>query len=103
MSRCGATPLVDRYFAPHRSRLLTAIEQLGELVDEVESLAADIAHGDACNRNLMISASRHQLVMIDFGLLRHTPLGFNVGQLILGEVQTGERPADDLESAWSAC
>ena len=78
------------------------IEQLRELVDEVESLPAGIAHGDACNRNLMISASRPELVMIDFGFVRHAPLGFDLGQLILGEVQTGERPADDLESDWSA-
>jgi hypothetical protein len=68
-------PLVDRHFAPHRSRLLDAIEQLGELVDEVESLPAGIAHGDACNRSLMISASRPELVMIDFGFLRCAPLG----------------------------
>jgi tRNA A-37 threonylcarbamoyl transferase component Bud32 len=68
-------PLVDRHFAPHRSRLLDAIEQLGELVDEVESLPAGIAHGDACNRSLMISASRPELVMIDFGFLRYAPLG----------------------------
>jgi hypothetical protein len=33
-------PLVDRHFAPHRSRLLETIEQLGGLVDEVESLPA---------------------------------------------------------------
>jgi len=72
-------------------------------VDEVESLPAGIAHGDACNRNLMISASRPELVMIDFGFLRYAPLGLDLGQLILGEVQTGARPADDLESAWSAC
>jgi hypothetical protein len=95
-------PLVDLHFAPHRSSLLEVIEQLGELVDEVESLPAGIAHGDACNRNLMISASRPELVMIDFGFLRRAPLGFDLGQLILGEVQTGERPADDLESDWSA-
>ena len=72
-------------------------------MDEVESLPAGIAHGDACNRNLMISASRPELVMIDFGFLRYAPLGLDLGQLILGEVQTGARPADDLESAWSAC
>jgi hypothetical protein len=96
-------PLVDRHFAPQRSRLLEVIEQLPELVDEVEWLPVGIAHGDACNRNLMISASRPELVMIDFGFLRHAPLGFDLGQLILGEVQTGERPADDLESEWSAC
>jgi len=51
----------------------------------------------------MISASRPELVMIDFGFLRYAPLGLDLGQLILGEVQTGARPADDLESAWSAC
>jgi Phosphotransferase enzyme family len=96
-------PLVDRYFASHRPRLLKLVDQLQELVDEVESLPAGIAHGDACNRNLMISASRPDLVMIDFGFLRHAPLGLDLGQLILGEVQTGERPAADLESEWSAC
>lgn len=96
-------PLVDRYFATQRSRLLKLIQELPELVDEVESLPGGIAHGDGCNRNLMISASRPDLVMIDFGFLRYAPLGFDLGQLLLGEVQTGERPADNLESEWSAC
>jgi hypothetical protein len=96
-------PLVDRYFAIQRSRLLNLIQQLPELVDEVESLPAGTAHGDGCNRNLMISASRPDLVMIDFGFLRHAPLGFDLGQLLLGEVQTAERPADNLEFEWSAC
>ena len=44
-------------------------------MDEVESLPAGIAHGDACNRSLMISASRPELVVIDFGFLRCAPLG----------------------------
>jgi hypothetical protein len=89
-------PLVDRHFAPHRLRLLEVIERLRELVDEAESLPAGIAHGDACNRNLMISASRPELVMIDFGFLRHAPLGFDLGQLILGEVQT----VNDQPTTW---
>ena len=35
-------------------------------------------------------------VLIDFGFWKPLPLGFDLGQLLLGDVQIGRRPADDL-------
>ena len=61
------------------------------------------AHGDACTRNLLVAADRPDLVLIDFGFWGPQPYGFDLGQLLLGEVQLGERPAAALPDDERAC
>ena len=61
------------------------------------------AHGDACTRNLLVAADRPELVLIDFGFWGPQPYGFDLGQLLLGEVQLGERPAAALPDDERAC
>ena len=60
-------------------------------------------HGDACSRNLLVRRPHGDMVLIDFGFFGEGPVGFDLGQLLLGEVQTGERPAACLPSLEQAC
>ena len=41
--------------------------------------------------------------MVDFGFCGRAPLGTDLGQLVLGEVQTGHRPVADLPALEAAC
>ena len=92
-----AHPLVrDAFDARLRRRLLTAADALPALLDELDDAPAATAHGDACTANLLVAGDRDGLVMVDLGFCGRAPLGTDLGQLILGEVQTGQRPAADL-------
>ena len=48
-------------------------------------------------------ASPQDLVLIDFGFWGEQPLGFDLGQLLIGDVQLGRRPAADLPALEEAC
>lgn len=94
-----AHPLVAGAFdAELRRRTLQLVDHLPELLDELDQLPAGLCHGDACTRNLLMSRAHHDLVMIDFGFLRYAPLGFDVAQLVLGEIQLGERDPEQLKA-----
>ncbi|MDT0352014.1 phosphotransferase [Pseudonocardia charpentierae] len=86
-----------------RRDLVAAADALPALVAEMEALPHGAAHGDACTRNLLVAADRPELVLIDFGFWGPQPYGFDLGQLLLGEVQLGERPAAALPGEEGAC
>ncbi len=96
-------PLVDRHFAGLRPGLLRLVDQLPRLLDELDTMPTGICHGDACTRNLLRIQGSDDLVLIDFGFVRYAPLGIDLGQLVLGEIQLGERGVDDLELLWARC
>ena len=97
-------PLVRGAFdARLRYRLLTAADALPALLDELDDVPAATAHGDACTANLLVAGDRDALVMVDLGFCGKAPLGTDLGQLILGEVQTGQRQAADLPGLEAAC
>jgi hypothetical protein len=73
--------------------------RLGEL-DDVPLLTL---HGDACSRNLLVRRGQDDgFVLIDFGFWGTGPVGYDLTQLLVGEVQTGERPAAELPALESA-
>jgi hypothetical protein len=86
-----------------RRDLVAAAGRLGAVVDEIEALPHGVAHGDACTRNLLVAADRPELVLIDFGFWGPAPLGFDLGQLLVGEVQLGERSAAELPGDEQEC
>ena len=86
-----------------RRDLVAAADTLPAVVAELESMAHGTAHGDACTRNLLVTAGRAELVLIDFGFWGPQPYGFDLGQLLLGEVQLGERSAAALPDDERAC
>lgn len=92
-----AHPLVgDHFDADLRRRTMLLVEAVPALLDELDQLPSGVCHGDACTRNLLMTRSHHDLVMIDFGFLRYAPLGFDLAQLTLGEIQLGERDPEQL-------
>ena len=97
-------PLVAATFDDDLRRdLVAAADTVPAVVDELEALPHGVAHGDACSRNLLVAADRRELVLIDFGFWGPWPLGFDLGQLLLGEVQLGERPAAELPDDERVC
>jgi hypothetical protein len=86
-----------------RRDLVAAAGTLPAVVDELEALPHGTAHGDACTRNLLVAADRPELVLIDFGFWGPAPFGFDLGQLLVGEVQLGERSAGALPGDEQEC
>jgi aminoglycoside phosphotransferase len=86
-----------------REDLLRAADAVPDVVNELETLPLATSHGDACTRNLLVTATSADLVLIDFGYWGETPVGFDLRQLLLGEVQMGERPASCLPALEVAC
>jgi Phosphotransferase enzyme family len=85
-----------------RRDLVAAAGTLAAVVDEIETLHG-AAHGDACTRNLLVAADRPELVLIDFGFWGPAPLGCDLGQLLTGDVQLGERSAGSLPGNEQKC
>jgi hypothetical protein len=98
-------PLVARSFSPElRSRLMAAVDALPAYLDQLDAVPLGAAHGDACPRNLLVSRSRpDHFVLIDFAFWCRAPLGFDLTQLLMGEVQLGERPAAQLAQLDELC
>jgi len=86
-----------------RARLLTAAQALPRFLNELDGIPIGTAHGDACTRNLLVTDDNDGFTLVDFGFWGRAPLGFDLDQLLLGEVQTGERPADMLPELEAAC
>jgi hypothetical protein len=88
-----------------RDRLRDAAARLPGFLDELDTSPTGTSHGDACPRNLLVRRGcldDGSFVLIDFGFWGRAPLGFDLSQLLLGEVQTGERPASDLPALEAA-
>ncbi len=95
--RLWSHPLLARCFGPElRERMCSAAEEAPRWVAELDGAPLVTGHGDACPNNLMGAPHRDSLVLIDFGFWKPLPLGFDLGQLVLGEVQLGRRPAATL-------
>jgi hypothetical protein len=96
-------PLVaDAFDADLRARMLAAVDALPHLLDELDSFPTATAHGDACTHNLL-GTDDAGFVMIDFGFWGTDPVGFDLGQLLLGEIHRGERTARALPELERAC
>ena len=96
-------PLVAAAFDERlRARMLAAAAALPALLDELDAVPVTTAHGDACTRNLLVTGDAG-FTLIDFGFWGRDPVGFDLGQLLLGEIQMGERPASDLPRLAQAC
>jgi hypothetical protein len=79
-----------------RRRLLTAAHRSSDYADELEAITKVAAHGDACPNNLLSRADSDDVVLIDFGFWGPGPVGFDLSQLLVGDVQVGRRGSEDL-------
>lgn len=96
-------PIVAPSFGPLRDRLLAAADGLPAYVEELAAVPQLVAHGDACPNNLLVRPDRPGFTMIDFGYLAPMPVGFDLGQLLVGDVQIGLRSSHDLAERDAAC
>jgi hypothetical protein len=98
-------PLVAEAFDSQlRRRILASADALPAILAELDRAPLGTAHGDASPRNLLVEhGSPHAFVLIDFGFWSQAPLGFDLSQLLLGEVQLGERPATELPELENVC
>jgi hypothetical protein len=97
-------PWVAEAFDPElRTRLLDALDEVPAWVDELEAVPPASAHGDACPNNLLHTAGNDDITLIDFGFWSRQSVGFDLGQLLVGDVQIGRRPAATLPELEAAC
>ena len=85
----------------HR-RLLEAAEEAPTYVEELMALPLLASHGDACPNNLLVVDGYDGFVVIDFGFFTLEPVGFDLSQLLVGDVQTGRLPASYLATVEEA-
>jgi hypothetical protein len=89
---------VDR-LEEHRlqSDLLSFAASVPSLLDLLDSLPLTYAHGDASPQNILIDERDPQnFVVIDWGLGTLLPVGFDLGQLLIGPVHAGLVDPDDI-------
>lgn len=90
-------PLVSAAFDEElHERLLRAADEAPAYVAELLALPRYAAHGDACPNNLLVVDGQDGFVLIDFGYMTPEPLGFDLGQMLVGDVQTGKIAASAL-------
>lgn len=88
-------PLVADAFGDLRDRMRAAAAGIDEVTEELLALPHLAGHGDACPNNLLLT-DRDGFTLIDFGFFTLLPVGFDLGQLLVGDVQIGARAASDL-------
>lgn len=96
-------PAVAEHFGDLREGLLAAARHLDVLAQEFASSRHLASHGDACPNNLLRRAGDPGFTLIDFGFWRPQPVGFDLAQLLVGDIQIGRQDADDLPERAAAC
>lgn len=86
-----------------RRRLLTAADDVLRYGNELMALPTSTGHGDACPGNLLVRPDEDGFTLIDFGFWMPLPIGFDLGQLLVGDVQIGVRTSADLAERDAVC
>lgn len=74
----------------YRHRLGEVLASLPELLDDLDGLPQTLHHGDAAASNLLVPRSEPgSFVAIDWSFNTHLAVGHDLGQLLVGEVQSG--------------
>ncbi|MDO5745874.1 MAG: phosphotransferase [Micrococcaceae bacterium] len=73
-------------------------EHAVEIGDERGSLPLVTLHGDACPNKMLVTAEHDGFSLIDYGFFGKGPIGFDLGQLLVGDVQIGRGPAARLQA-----
>ena len=84
-------PLVAATFGDElRDRLRAAAAQVPAYLEEVLALPHTAAHGDACPNNLLTTTDSPDFTLIDYGFWLPMPVGADLSQLLIGDVQIGK-------------
>jgi hypothetical protein len=90
-------PLVAATFGDDlRDRMRVAADRVPEYLEELMTLPHTTGHGDSCPNNLLAVAGSDDFTLIDFGFWQPMPVGADLGQLLVGDVQIGKLRAGDL-------
>lgn len=89
-------PVVAASFTDLRDRMREAASAVDAVTDELLAMPHLAGHGDACPNNLLLTDGHDGFTLIDFGFFTLLPAGFDLGQLLVGDVQIGRRDAGDL-------
>ena len=88
-------PLCAAFDVELKEQLRAVAADSFALAAEADALPSLMSHGDACPNNLLAGPDGG-FVMIDFGFLGAAPVGFDLSQLLVGDVQIGRRAAGGL-------
>jgi hypothetical protein len=79
--------------------MLELAGRLPQILDLLDRLPQTHAHGDASPQNLLLPAGEPgTVVVIDWGFGTLLPIGFDLGQLLIGLAHAGATDPDDLAS-----
>lgn len=96
-------PVVAQAFPPAlREDLQRHLANVPRYVEELESFPQLAAHGDACPNNLLLTDEPGVITLIDFGTFSEQPLGFDLSQMVLGEIHLGREDAAALPALEAA-
>jgi len=96
-------PLVAGAFDDElHGRLLDAADHAAAYTDELARMTHVASHGDACPNNLLAREGSDDFVLIDYGFFGPGPIGFDLSQLLVGDVQVGRQSGDDLAAVEAA-
>ncbi len=95
--------LVAPHFGDLRGPLTGVADHLDALAEEFAAMPHRASHGDACTNNLLRHPSGRGFTLIDFGFWRPQPVGFDLSQLLVGDVQVGRQDVGDLPARATAC
>lgn len=96
-------PTVAEHFGDLRVGLVAAARHLDPLAAEFASTRHLASHGDACPNNLLRRDGDPTFTLIDFGFWRPQPVGFDLSQLLVGDIQLGRQDVADLPERAAAC
>jgi len=99
----GLMPLADDELWAHpwlsehadlRAALRTLGDEIPAMLNRLDSFLLCVPHGDASPQNLLVpAAAPDTFVVLDVSFRTPHALGFDLGQLLVGLVHTGELPA----------
>ena len=96
-------PVVAEHFGDLREGLTATARHLDPLAHEFASSRHLASHGDACPNNLLRRDGDPGFTLIDFGFWRPQPVGFDLSQLLVGDIQIGRQDVGDLPERAAAC
>ena len=96
-------PAVASHFGDLRGGLVDVATRLDGLAAEFAGATHLASHGDACPNNLLRREGDPGFTLIDFAFWRPQPVGFDLAQLLVGDIQIGRQDVADLPERAEAC
>ena len=83
--------IAETFDADLRDRLRGAAHHVDAWLEELDRMPLMTTHGDYSPNNLLPGPTPDCFTLIDFGFWMPNPIGYDLGQLLVGDVQLGRR------------